>query len=863
MYFISWYVLNRRHLRIGTGRKRAASTMLRAEPFSRIYPRADPHAPHACAGIGVVDTKSGTMPQQSHPRLGRLAVVAVVLAVIAGCASPADHSTISQTLREVSFEPPPRQPGVEPTQLGGGSTTPTPQPQIFVGQPARRSNGAAAVAEQARRGPDGVEVNFDGAEIREVARVILGDILGLPYSVDPRVQGQVMLSSGGPLPERDLLPLLETVLRSFDAALLRSGGSYNIVPAAELHGPAEVTPLAGGELRVSPGFGLSVVPLRYISAQTAAQLVQPLVPRADDIRVDASRNLLLFSGTSAERQNVLETLADLDVDWLAGKSIGIFPLAYSTPEAVVPELEALFTPPVDQTVGPSPALVRFMPIARLNAVLAISSSAEQMREIQAWISRLDRGQTVSMQYYVYPLKHAVAEDIARVLNETFGTGDSGSSSSSTSTSSPFASALAARPAGDGSVAEQGSSPAVESPVPFGSEPSAGTPSDLSGGSSGGASGGTGVKIVANRSNNSLLIRATPKIYESIEATLRRLDTPPLQVIIEATIAEVTLNDALRYGVQYFLQFGSVRLGFNSEGSGASSLGNLVPSPQLPGFNFFATPGNSAIAIDALSRITAVKVLSSPSVVVQDNSAAVLTVGDEVPVITRTAVSVETSVDAPVVNNVEYRDTGVILEVKPRINTDQTVSLDVAQEVSRVAAVSQGTDVNPLTPTFTQRKITSRVNVTSGQTVVLGGLIQEAEDRGRSKVPVLGDIPVVGELFGSTSVSSGRTELIVFITPRVIRNAEDARDVSEELRSRLRSLRPTASPLSSPAPLVLPPNLAPQQQPAPLPAEPTPLGPTGAVEPDTSRARFDLARAPTPVARPAPAIPPPTPVERPL
>jgi hypothetical protein len=185
------------------------------------------------------------------------------------------------------------------------------------------------------------------------------------------------------------------------------------------------------------------------------------------------------------------------------------------------------------------------------------------------------------------------------------------------------------------------------------------------------------------------------------------------------------------------------------------------------------------------------------------------------------------------------------------------------------APSTSTDVDPLTPTFTQRKITSRVNVTSGQTVVLGGLIQESETRGRERVPLLGDIPVIGELFGSTDLSAGRTELIVFITPRVIRNAEDARDVSEELRSRLRSLRPAASPLAAPAPPVLPPNLAPQPLPPPVlpstppPAEPTPLAPTGAAQPDPGRARFDLARAPLPIARPAPAEPPPTPVERPL
>jgi general secretion pathway protein D len=781
-----------------------------------------------------------------------------LLATIGGCTPPTEQSAIEDTLRGVSFDPPPQQAGVEPISLGGGAAQPdVPPAQVFIGEPRRTEAATARAAQQqARRSADGVEVNFDGAEVREVARVILGDILQLPYSVDPRVQGQVTLSSGGPLPEEDLLPLLETVLRSFDAALLRSGGSYNIVPGAELHGPAEVTPLGGGDIRVSPGFGLTVVPLRFISAQTAAQLIQPLVARPDDIRVDTTRNLLLFSGTGAERQNVVETLADLDVDWLAGKSIGIFPLAYSTPEAVVPELDALFVPPPDQTVGPAPPMVRFMPIARLNAVLAIAGSAEQMREIQAWIGRLDRGRTVSVQYYVYQLRHAVAEDIARLLNETFGGGDSGGASGG-ATSSPFASALGAR-TGSEQPPGDGGQPPVESPVPFGADqglPSGAPPADITGGAGGGASGGTGVKVVANRSNNSLLIRATPQVYESIEATLRRLDTPPLQVIIEATIAEVTLNDALRYGVQYFLQFGSVRVGFNNSGDpGFRSPNALTPLARIPGFNFIATPGSSNITIDALSRVTSVKVLSSPSVVVQDNSAAVLTVGQEVPVITRTAVGLEDPL-APQVNSVEYRDTGVILEVKPRINTNQTVSLDVAQEVSRVDPSTSGED--RLTPTFTQRKITSRVNVTSGQTVVLGGLIQDSENRGRDKVPLLGDIPVIGELFGSTDVAVGRTELIVFITPRVIRNAEDARDVSEELRSRLRSLRP-AGDMSAlppqPAP-VPPPTLAP-------PAAPTPLAPSGAGLTPATRSRFDLARAPQPMARPVPDLPPPVPAQRP-
>ena len=217
------------------------------------------------------------------------------------------------------------------------------------------------------------------------------------------------------------------------------------------------------------------------------------------------------------------------------------------------------------------------------------------------------------------------------------------------------------------------------------------------------------------------------------------------------------------------------MGFNSSGDAtaptAARVSGLTPSGLIPGFDFIATPGDANITIDALSRLTSVKVLSSPSVVVQDNSAAVLTVGDEVPVITRTAQGV-TDATSPVVNNVEYRDTGVILEVKPQINTNQTVSLDIAQEVSRVASTT-----STLTPTFTQRKITSKVNIRSGQTVALGGLIQDSEERGNSRVPVLGDIPVIGQLFGSTSNQTQRTELIVFITPKVIRDANDARDAA--------------------------------------------------------------------------------------
>jgi general secretion pathway protein D len=759
----------------------------------------------------------------------RAGVVTAVL-LMAGCTTSDQDSPILQHLRSINFEPPAQRPDYDPNRVSGSTSSPASRrpagdigPQIFYGDGGvGRGGPAISPAQQARRTAEGVEVNFDRAEIREVARVILGDILQLPYTVDPRVQGEVTLSSAGPLPEEDLLPMVETVLRSSNAAIVHSGGTYAILPLEEVRGAADVTPLGGPDMRVNPGFGLTIVPLRYISAQNAAALIQPLVPRADDIRVDIAGNLVLFSGSSPERQNVVDTLADLDVSWLADKAIGIFPLTYSTPEATIPELEALFSASEVQAGGT--ALVRFLPVARLNAVLAIANTRDQIREIQDWVTRLDRGETQTTQFYVYFLRHAPAEDIARLLNETFGTRDTtttGTTGTGT-TGSPFANALGTRPGGDTGDGETTTGDTTggtsTSPVPFGQNGDTATDLD-----SGGDDNPRSVKIVANRNNNSLLIRATPDVYESIEATLRRLDTPPLQVLIEATIAEVTLNDFLRYGIQYFLEFGSVRFGFNDSGpTGTTGQNGLTPLGRIPGFNFIATPGDANVTIDALAQLTSVKVLSSPSVVVQDNSAAVLTVGDEVPVITRQAQGV-TDPDSPVVNNVEYRDTGVILEVRPRINTNQTVSIDIAQEVSRVAPSSAGSD--PLTPTFTQRKITSRVNIRSGQTVALGGLIQDSEERGRNRIPLLGDIPVVGNLFGSTSNETQRTELIVFITPKVIRDALDARDVSEELRSRLKSLQPAqpedgpwlGSPRTGPA-------VPPSPRNAPLP-EPRPLTPT--------------------------------------
>ncbi len=589
---------------------------------------------------------------------GRLCLL--LAALLSGCVQPSQHSPIVDELGAVSFEPPPVSPGTPPPPAAsGGSSSQLPEPklqaQIYPGRPV----GPRPQAGAAQRSANGVQLDFDQAEIRDVIKVILGDTLKRSYTVDSDVQGQVTMSTSAPMAEGDLLAVLETVLRANGATLVESSpGAYRIMPVDSAIGRSEVLPLGGKPVQVRPGYGITIVPLRNISSTSAAQFIQPLVASPEDIRIDPGRNAILFSGTASERQNVVQTLEDLDVDWMAGKSIGLFPLQRANAEAILPELQAIFAP-FDPT-GAEPSLIRFVALARMNAVLSIGADTQQMREVEQWVSRLDHGQTVGSQFYVYYLKHAAAEEVAKLLNEAF------SDSAASDTGPTLGSASAALGGVQAQQNEDG-----ESPAPAG----AGTPAATAAAP---PSNGP-VKVVASKANNSLLIRATPADYERVEATLARIDTAPWQVLIEATIAEVSLNDQLRYGVQYFLESGSFAGAFNSLGTATAF--NALSAP-LPGFNFLFTPGGSTIAIDALSRITNVKVLSSPSVVVQDNSEAVLTVGEEVPVQTQQQQSV-TAGDSPIVNSIEYRDTGVILQVRPRINSNQAVSLEIAQEVSRV------------------------------------------------------------------------------------------------------------------------------------------------------------------------------------
>ena len=740
--------------------------------------------------------------------------------LLAGCAEDRSGgpAPITDQISGMNFEAP-----AEPTPVTQQTLEPAPGgvrvqgARIYTSPDTTQRRPASAGASVTPDGA-GVQLNFENADLREVVRVILGDVLQRSFTIDPAVQGTVSLTTSASMSRDALLSTLETVLRQNNAALVQEGNGYSVVQLANASGRPGVAQLGDSSVAIPPGYGVTLIPLRFVPAMTAMEFARPLIADPDDLRVDLAHNLLMVIGTAPERQTVVDTIADVDVDWLSGRAVGIFPLQQTTPEAIIPELETIFGLASGGAAQSSPDFqpVRFLAMQRLNAVLVVASQAEAVQRARQWVARLDSGSSIGTQLYIYQLQYAQAAPMAATLNAVVSD-LAGAGLPVTSSPTGGTAPGAAPPAGATDAAPAPDQPNISL--------AQAARMDLGSAAAGGAGGGgmaSEVKIVPNISNNTLVIRATPDVYRMIEAAARRLDTPPGQVVIDATIAEVQLNDRLKYGVQYFFESGDFSFGFST----SSTLRR--PNPSLPGFTFlFNNSNNKIVALDALSSVTDVRVMSSPTLVVQDNREATLNVGNEVPVTTRSAVADDTT--ARTVNTIEYRETGVILNVKPRISGNNSVALEISQEVSSIANSDSATEEERLTPTINQRKVQSVVSVRNGQTVVIGGLIQEQEDRSRAGIPLLSDIPGIGDLFAYNNRSGQRTELVVFITPRVVRNSDDAAVISREIRDRMRSMggRQGNQPIV-PGPidrttirgLGRNPDPAPTTIPAPPPNEPT-------------------------------------------
>ncbi len=663
----------------------------------------------------------------------------------------------------------------------------------------------AALAER-DGGGGGYDLNFENAPVATVAKVILGDVLKVGYVIDPRVQGTVTLASVRPVPKADALYVLENALKMSGVSLVRDrGGGYRLLPSAEA-GPGGIDRSGTAEA----GQGVSVVPLRYVSAQNMFKLLDGFGVKATAMRPDNGHNTLIVTGSGADREAAIDTILSFDADWMKGQSVGIFPVRNSAPEPLISELDKIMD---SAEGGMSQNVVKFQAISRLNSILVVSQKPEYLKRAGLWISRLDRADMEAVNLKSYPLRYGNSKIVVALLNEMLvgsssttpgATGlESGTSqiapgsgvSLSSSGTNPVAQLSALPTAGAGAATPITGPPGTA----LGARP-APAPSDaaLGGSAARSVSGSTflpNVRITADVTNNAVLVYANATSQRVVEQTIRQIDRPQRQIAIEATIAEVTLNNQLQYGVQFFLasQKGSlvntiatapgtpIAGGVDPPSNAVNAAAGALLGRVLPGFNALIGSENSPrVIIDALHTITDVKVLSNPSLVVLDNQPATLQVGDQVPFSTGSA-TVLTS-NNTVVNTIDYKNTGIILRVLPRANANGNIVLDIEQEISSVSPASIGT----LTPTISQRRVKSSIAVTSGQTVLLAGLISESENKQRQGIPILDSIPGVGDTFSHQNTTRARTELILFIRPTMIRDPVDAHVIAEEMRSKMNS-----------------------------------------------------------------------------
>lgn len=637
-----------------------------------------------------------------------------------------------------------------------------------------------------------VSLNFEQAPLVDVVHAVLGDLLKLNYSIDAPLSGQITLRTSAPIPRDQLLPALESILQANNAAITRdTKGMLHVGPVTALRA---TSPLIGRADANQPGFSTVIVPLKNIGAQEMAEILKPLAPQEAIIRVDPTRNLLILAGTANQIAAWNELIQSFDIDILKGMSVGIFPLEHASVKEADAAIRLLMgggttTDPKSGVTTPLSGIVRVLPIERLNSLLVVTPRAHYLEQVREWIDRLDRApdNDFEPQLFVYPVQNGTAHHLAQLLNGLFsgllGNGRQGAvdASRSLKTDSGVAPGL-----GSTSLTSAATSQVTNVAGLNGTAGKNPQPGLATGASSQGTqtiaqvSLAPQVRVVADDENNALLIYAPRKDYRKIESALKQLDVAPTQVLIEASILEVTLTDDLKYGLEWHLDNA---LGSGWRGNGQLNLnagGDIAPIQ--PGFAYsFVNPAGAVRAIlNTLAQKSLLKVISTPSIMVLDNHTATIHVGDQQPI--RSSETLTTG--GNLTTSIEYKDTGVVLTVRPSVNAGGIVTMNIHQAVTDVGQVDTATGQR----SFLQREVGSRVAVRSGETVVIGGLIRDNSSQGKSGIPGLMNIPIMGGLFGTTTDNSTRTELLVMITPRILNTDQDLRAITHEMRERLIGMR---------------------------------------------------------------------------
>lgn len=684
---------------------------------------------------------------------------------------------------------------------------------------------------------DKVALNFENVTVSNLATALLGDLLKLNYTIDAGGETVVSLHTRQPLLRSQVLDVLDAVLLPHDLAIVRdNAGVYHVTKRTVTVGARPV--VGASKFKDLSGAGTVIVPLNHIAAAEMAKILAPIAPREAIVYVDSLRNLLVLQGSKAQLGGWLEMVEAFDVDFLFGMSLGVFVLENANVNVVRDALQAMLgsdkssdpyggagaapaggAPSTSggaaggaaasggasgagaQMATPLGGLIRVFPVERLNALVVVTPRSHLLAQVETWIRRLDRPtDTLEASLFVYPVQNGSALQLAEMLNGLFG-GQSGQAGSggvaAGSAPTQFSRGAGGAGLGTGSTGNTGSSSGL-----YGNSSSSGTGSSplnaaLGAGGNRTSSNNTSltstsqldgnVRVVADEKRNALLIRAPRTEYRRIEQALRELDRAPMQVLIEASIVEVSLTGNLEYGVEWYLQNGLSR-GRQGEALLDSNNSSGIGA-KVPGFSYTISKADVVRAtLNAVATKSQVRLLSSPSILVLNNHTANIQVGQQQPILSSTAAATGSNF---ITQSITYKDTGVLLTVTPSVNAGGLISMDISQQVTDVGEEDAVTKQR----SFQTRQIQTRVAVRSGESIVLGGLIRENDSNTRSGLPGLADVPLLGALFSNTSNQRNRTELLVLMTPRALEDDDQLRSASAEMRERMRSLSLQAQPMS--------------------------------------------------------------------
>jgi len=788
----------------------------------------------------------------------RITIIALLTALAAGCATPGQHKdsapagedSIIRTMAPVGSDAERKQRELDETStgiaIGSKGKDPSKPPakgEVELGT-GKFINEQAAKALAPKAAADGqITFNFDNTPIQAVVQNILGELLKRNYTIAPGVQGNVTFSTAKPINLDQAMSILEMLLSWTKNSLVFKDGRYIVTTVTDAI-PGNLAPTISAP-NLPNGYSVRVFPLKYVSPTEMAKILKPYARADAVVSADAARSMMVLAGNQGELENYARVIQIFDVDWLKGMSVGVYALQHAEVAKIMTEMDKIFG-----ASGESPlaGMFRFIPIDSTNSVVVITPQVTYLEQAEKWLHRLDVGAGDSAtQLYVYDVKNVKAVDLSDHLISIFIGGSSSSGARRTSTSGSVApglrsssiggagggiggSALGGSTLGGGiGGATTGLNQGARQGYAGGNAP-AGAAAQAPAASGGAAAKDSDIRITAVEENNQLLVMATPFEWDSITSAIRRLDVSPLQVQIEAKVLEVSLTGNLSYGVQWYL---TGLIGTAPGSAEANGNYNYIPNggpnftgnshdrhrlslgaskagvgPTKDGGLFYSFLNkNFEAAINAMQGDSTAKTLSTPSLVVMNNQSATITSGTQIPINSVSlapgvigATTAGTTTTSSTYSQVSYISTGITLTITPRVNPGGLVYMDIQQEVS-----SPGAGYDPtsgVNPPINQRQLQTQVAVQSGETVLLGGLIQESNTDTQNGLPGLINIPIIGKLFGNTAKNRNRTELIVLVTPRVIRNQEEARTMTEEYQNKFESLAPLRA---KGAPLTPPPS----------------------------------------------------------